>query len=259
VHADRAVTSSSRDYSSKDEESGQSQAEDMSSDMDVDENYLASAASADDEMTENEGVDEKVQNSPPRPTVGVQFGICEVCQNPMNGGGGVSPNKIPVIAPGSVQLFKCRGCGGDFSRRGNLVIHLRVHNEKRLYDCSFDGCGESFRCLAEVRAHERSHFYPQGQGQRSPGRGELAHPLMVSPAQQQQQGSPPGERIALRIFKAGSPRSNRWNSNMCTDLKPKLGEREPQLQASSNLNSINPSLSAHNSDPNRSSNNNNNQ
>lgn len=165
-------------------------------------------------MTENEGIDEKVQ----LPSQGIQGmpGICEVCQTQLTmGGGGTRRTSPPVVlGHGSCspprQLFNCNRCGRDFSRRGNLVIHLRVHNERQLYECSNEFCQKSFRCIGELRAHERSHIYP---------RHDLAD-LRVSPARG------PGDRIALRIFKAGagsrrteessSPLNNPWNSS---DLK----------------------------------------
>jgi KRAB domain-containing zinc finger protein len=54
--------------------------------------------------------------------------------------------------------FKCpdEDCGRFFSDKGNLIIHLRIHNEIKPYRC--DICSKEFRILGNYNDHKRRHL-----------------------------------------------------------------------------------------------------
>ena len=47
------------------------------------------------------------------------------------------------------------GCGKIFSDRGNLKVHVRIHNGEKPISCS--QCGQRFTSFGNKRDHERRH------------------------------------------------------------------------------------------------------
>mmetsp|Transcript_3652 Transcript_3652/g.5793 ORF Transcript_3652/g.5793 Transcript_3652/m.5793 type:complete len:136 (-) Transcript_3652:184-591(-) len=43
--------------------------------------------------------------------------------------------------------FQCQECKKEFSQRGNMLTHMRIHTGELKYACTYEGCFERFRYI----------------------------------------------------------------------------------------------------------------
>ena len=55
----------------------------------------------------------------------------------------------------SAKPFQCKTCGEAYKYKNSLVIHERKHTGEKPYSCVT--CGKSFQCSSNLRIHERTH------------------------------------------------------------------------------------------------------
>jgi uncharacterized Zn-finger protein len=57
-----------------------------------------------------------------------------------------------------VKMFFCKNCGGDFSTKGNLQVHvLTIHENKRPFKCTFEGCTKGYSNKSRLMIHMNIH------------------------------------------------------------------------------------------------------
>jgi len=61
----------------------------------------------------------------------------------------------------STKKFICKytGCGKEFKRTQNLVVHLRMHYEIKSYTCTH--CGKGFIQKGNLQKHLKQHLFPK--------------------------------------------------------------------------------------------------
>jgi hypothetical protein len=52
---------------------------------------------------------------------------------------------------------QCAVCKKRFTRRGGLIVHMRIHTGNKPYACSYAGCKARFNDSSNCRRHERTH------------------------------------------------------------------------------------------------------
>jgi uncharacterized Zn-finger protein len=53
--------------------------------------------------------------------------------------------------------LECPTCGKRFSESSNLAKHRKIHGERGLHICNFNGCGKSFHRLDQLKRHNNVH------------------------------------------------------------------------------------------------------
>ncbi|EDW39787.1 GL14493 [Drosophila persimilis] len=56
---------------------------------------------------------------------------------------------------GELSPHQCSYCSKSFSKRGNLLTHIRTHSDERPYKCSY--CPESFKLKGILKRHTLIH------------------------------------------------------------------------------------------------------
>ena len=55
------------------------------------------------------------------------------------------------------RVFRCNICGYEFSQKGNLLTHLRIHEDERPYQCN--ECGYAARQMVQLKRHAKHHIF----------------------------------------------------------------------------------------------------
>ena len=62
-----------------------------------------------------------------------------------------------VPPPPPIENFCCDVCGKMFTRKDNLLIHLRQHIGVTKYSCNFESCQKRFIRLSDLKRHQKTH------------------------------------------------------------------------------------------------------
>lgn len=55
------------------------------------------------------------------------------------------------------KIHKCEFCEQEFKTSLDLTMHIKIHTEKRPYECTFQGCGRKFFTYNDLRGHKKIH------------------------------------------------------------------------------------------------------
>lgn len=62
------------------------------------------------------------------------------------------PSKQTGIRP-----YGCPICSKAFNEKGNLITHIRIHNDDRPFQCDFPTCTSKFKTKGQLSDHIKTH------------------------------------------------------------------------------------------------------
>lgn len=113
------------------------------------------------EIDEMQSIDEednvKFKPAPSRPTQrkiksGDRKHICNVCSKRFSGRSNLVEH---LRLHANIKMYECPHCSKSFVQSGNLTVHMRVHTKERPYQCTL--CPKNYNQSSALKIHVRSH------------------------------------------------------------------------------------------------------
>lgn len=94
----------------------------------------------------------KYQRSSKSPRNEEKKHICNVCSKKFSGRSNLVEH---LRLHANIKMYQCPDCSKSFVQSGNLTVHMRVHTKERPYQCSL--CPKNYNQSSALKIHVRSH------------------------------------------------------------------------------------------------------
>lgn len=88
------------------------------------------------------------------PEACAQLMACDICGRVCKDEAATALHRLTHTG-GQHKDFLCTNCGQGFSRKSNLIFHMRTHSGEQPFECA--DCGKRFKLSGGLTAHRRTH------------------------------------------------------------------------------------------------------